>query len=228
MNSKTILSDLFDYLHFSNRYTINDDNILVIVNIKAIFSTTGRYKAFIVAYILGLLNRRKPTGKKRNLRQREVKVRATGEIKMQVIENHDASYISIPVYTEDLLKEADAKAKIIADIGLDKITYFIVREVFGEKMANDVYVGKKEKRDYEKYDLMAKEDVIWFLRTNLDIHSRGYIFLKEIIEEVERLNAERQAQGQPYSKIFKGFIKFVRSLLLYNPDIKAVMKELRF
>lgn len=228
MNSKTILSDLFDYLHFSNRYTINDDNILAIVNIKAIFSTTGRYKAFIVAYILGLLNRRKPTGKKRNLRQREVKVRATGEIKMQVIENHDASYISIPVYTEDLLKEADAKAKIIEDMDLRKITYFIVREVFGEKMANAVYVGKKEKRDYEKYGLMAKEDVIWFLRTNLDIHSRGYIFLEEIIEELDRLNTQRKAQGQPYSKIFDSFIKFVRSLLLYNPDVKAVMQKLRF
>ncbi len=226
MNSKTILSDLFDYLHFSNRYTINDDNILAIVNIKAIFSTKGRYNAFRVAYILGLLNRRKPTGKKRNLRQREVKVRATGEIKMQVIENHDASYISIPVYTEDLLKEANRKAKIIAD--LDKITYFIVREVFGEEMANAVYVGKKEKRDYEKYGLMAKEDVIWFLRTNLDIHSRGYIFLEEIIEELDRLNTQRKAQGQPYSKIFDSFIKFVRSLLLYNPDVKAVMKELRF
>lgn len=228
MNSKTILLDLFRYLYSSNRYTINDGNILAIVNIDAIFSTIGKYNAFRVAYILGLLGRRKPTGKKRNLRQREVRVRKTGEVKIQVIENHDASYISIPVYTEDLLKEANARAKIIVDLGLRKITYTIVREVFGEKIANAVYVGEREKRNYKKYGLTAKEDVIWFLRTNLDIHSRGYILLEEIIEELERLNAERQAQGQPYSKIFKGVKKFVRSLLLYNPDVKAVMKELRF
>lgn len=227
-NTRTILFDLFEYLKDTKKYYINDDNILIIFNIEALCVAYGKYNAFRIMYILGLLNRRKPTGKKINLRQRLIIDRTTREESIEVIENHDASYIHIPVYTEELLKEANKKAKIILDFKLKKITYFIVREIFGEEIANMVYVDKKQKINYTRYGLPSKEDVIWILKSNLDIQTRGYIFVDEIIEEIERINSQKQAEGKKYSKIFKNFKKFVTSLLRYIPDVKKVMEEERY
>lgn len=146
---------------------------------------------------------------------------------IEVIKNKDPSYIHIPVYTEELLKEANKKAKIILELDIRTITYSVLMDVFGKKIADKVYVSETVKINYKRYAVPVIKDVILFLKVNQDINLRGYIFVDEIVEELEMLNSQRKIVGKSYTKIFKGIKKFVIRVLRYNPEVKKVMNEKR-
>lgn len=72
LKSRSALLDFLDDIKTTKMYCINDDNILVIYNIEALCVIYGKYNSFRIMYLLGLLNRRQPTGKTLNLRQRPI------------------------------------------------------------------------------------------------------------------------------------------------------------
>lgn len=223
-NSKTLLLDLFDVLRTKSIYTIYDDNILATVDIEKNFSTRGKYTAFRVAFLLGLIDRQILSKSTRKITGFNGKKQVTSKVKKI---NTPTSF-SVPIYTEDLLKEANNRAKILLELGLRKINYFNIREVFGEVIANSVFRNPKCKINYEKYALRTKSDTINFLKKNNVINSRGYMKPKKIVEHLELINDHRKNRGEQYCKTFRNLKNFVTSLLNDNPEVKAQMEELRY
>lgn len=215
--SRTLLFDLYDFLKDTKRYTINDGNILAIVNLIWQTTARGKYDSYRVMYLLGLLNRQRPLKRKRYYNADRTII-------------HSPSFISIPAYTEDLLKEANKRAKILLDLKIKNLTYFIVRETFGEKIADEVYRNPLLKKNYEKYGLPAQKAFINFLKIDLyldeDIRKRGFLTTEEILEIfIDKYSKEAE---QKKIKLFNGFDNFIRKLLSYNEDVRNELDKLGF
>ena len=140
------------------------------------------------------------------------------------------SFFSIPIYTEELLKQANVRAKKILDLSWKKIRYFMIAEDFGEDIANMVYKERSKVLNefYHKYSLRAKEDIINFLKEDEQIYKLGYITPEEIFEYIDFVNNQRRIEGLEHNPIYNNFIIFIKDLLNYNTDTKKVLKELGF
>lgn len=57
--NSNILPTFYEYAYNSSKYTINNGNILLVMSIRDNFKVVGRYKAFIMMYLLGILQRQK-------------------------------------------------------------------------------------------------------------------------------------------------------------------------
>lgn len=211
-NSRNILLDFYEDIYKLNWYVIENGNILLTVNIRNFINVKGKYKAFLTLYLLGLLKRQNDISKPNTISNRLV---------------HTPSFIHIPFYTDELLKQANNIAKDLLSLNLNKFTYFLIRQEFGEEIADSIYKNKKSKSNY-KYGLRAKEDILEFIKTDKDILNFGFMKVEEIFEHIQGLNVQRQIRGEDYNKICNGFINFIKSLLLYNTDTKKRLEELGF
>lgn len=211
-NSRNILIDFFTDIYNFNWYVIENGNILLTVNIRNFINVKGKYKAFLTLYLLGLLKRQNDISKPNTISNRLV---------------HTPSFIHIPFYTDELLKQANNIAKDLLSLNLNKFTYFLIRQEFGEEIADSIYKNKKSKSNY-KYGLRAKEDILEFISTDKEILNFGFMKVEEIFEHIQGLNVQRQIKGEDYNKICNGFINFIKSLLLYNTDTKKKLEELGF
>lgn len=209
-NSKNLLYDLFEDIYKSNKYVIDNGDIVINVTLKNFFNVRGKYKSFLVLYLLGLLKRKKDYSKPNTSTRKYI---------------HTPSFIKIPVYTDDLLKQTNELSKELLQLNLNKFTYFLVREEFGEDLADEIYKNNKSKSKY-KYSVRSKEDIINFLKTDEDLYKQGFITKEEIFEHIESLNIQRAIKDEERNTINKGFINFITSLLLYNSDTKQVLKDL--
>lgn len=209
-NSRNLLLDLYKDIYDSNKYTIDDGDILTTVTLKQFFNVRGKYKSFLVLYLLGLLNRRDDISKPNTVSIRKV---------------HTPSFIKIPVYTDKLLKQVNEISKDLLQLNLNKFTYFLVREEFGEEAADLIYKNSTSKLHYQDC-VRAKEDILQFLKTDKDILTNGFITKEEIFEHVESINVQRAIKDEEHNKINKSFISFITSLILYNTDTKSVLEEL--
>lgn len=211
-NSRNILIDFFTDIYKFNWYVVENGNILLTVNIRNFINVKGKYKAFLTLYLLGLLKRQNDISKSNTISNRLV---------------HTPSFIHIPFYTDELLKQANNIAKDLLSLNLNKFTYFLIRQEFGEEIADSIYKNKKSKSNY-KYGLKAKEDILEFISTDKDILNFGFMKVEEIFDHIQGLNVQRQIRGEEYNKICNGFINFIKSLLLYNTDTKKKLEELGF
>ena len=211
-NSRNILIDFFTDIYKFNWYVVENGNILLTVNIKNFINVKGKYKAFLTLYLLGLLKRQNDISKSNTISNRLV---------------HTPSFIHIPFYTDELLKQANNMAKDLLSLNLNKFTYFLIRQEFGEEVADFIYKNKKSKSNY-KYGLRAKEDILKFISTDKEILNFGFMKVEEIFEHIQGLNVQRQIRGEDYNKICNGFINFIKSLVLYNTDTKKRLEELGF
>ena len=209
-NSKNLLYDLFKDIYDIRHYVIDNGDILIAVTLKQFFNVRGKYKAFLVAYLLGLLNRRNDISKTNTVTARFI---------------HTPSFINIPVYTSDLLKQANELSKDLLLLNLNKFTYFLVRQEFGEDLADNIYRNQRSKNNYKKC-VRAKEDILHFLKTDRDLRTNGFITKEEIIEELQGLNTQRAIRGEEHNKINQSFTNFITTLFLYNTDTKQVLNEL--
>ena len=209
-NSRNLLLDLYKDIYDSNKYTIDDGDILTTVTLKQFFNVRGKYKSFLVLYLLGLLNRRDDISKPNTVSIRKV---------------HTPSFIKIPVYTDKLLKQVNEISKDLLELNLNKFTYFLVREEFGEETADLIYKNSTSKLHYQDC-VRAKEDILQFLKTDKDIHTNGFITKEEIFEHVESINVQRAIKDEEHNEINKSFTNFITSLLLYNTDTKHVLEDL--
>ena len=211
-NSRNILIDFFTDIYKFNWYVIENGNILLTVNIRNFINVKGKYKAFLTLYLLGLLKRQNDISKPNTISNRLA---------------HTPSFIHIPFYTDEILKQANNIAKDLLSLNLNKFTYFLIRQEFGEEIADSIYKNKKSKSNY-KYGLRAKNDILEFIKTDKDILNFGFMKVEEIFEHIQGLNVQRQIRGEDYNKICNGFINFIKSLLLYNTDTKKRLEELGF
>lgn len=211
-NSRNILLDFYEDIYKFNLYIIENGSILLTVNIRNFINVRGKYKAFLTLYLLGLLKRQNDISKPNTISNSLV---------------HTPSFIHIPFYTDELLKQANNIAKDLLSLNLNKFTYFLIRQEFGEEIADSIYKNKKSKSNY-KYGLRAKEDIIEFIKTDKDILNFGFMTVEEIFDYIQGLNVQRQIRGEDYNKICNGFINFIKSLLLYNTDTKKRLDELGF
>lgn len=211
-NSRNILLDFYKIIYDLNRYIIEDGNILLTTSIKDLIFVNGKYKAFLALYLLGLLKRQNDISKPNIISNRIV---------------HTPSFIHIPFYTDEILKQANKIAKKLMFLNLNKFSYFLIRQEFGEEIADSIYKNKKSKANY-KYCLRAKEDIIEFIKTDKDILNFGFMKIEEIFEHLQGLNNQRKIREEDYNEIYNGFINFIKSLLLYNTDTKQKLEELGF
>ncbi len=211
-NSRNILIDFLTDIYKFNWYVIENGHILLTVNIRNFINVKGKYKAFLTLYLLGLLKRQNDISKQNTISNRLV---------------HTPSFIHIPFYTDELLKQANNIAKDLLPLNLNKFTYFLIRQEFGEEIADSIYKNKKSKSNY-KYGLRAKEDIIEFIKTDKDILNFGFMTVEEIFDHIQGLNVQRQIKGENYNNIYNSFINFIKSLLLYNTDTKKRLDELGF
>lgn len=209
-NSRNLLLDFYADVYNSNQYLIEKDSILLSITLKYCFNTNGKYKSFLTLYLLGLLQRQNNISNPNKISNRYV---------------HTPSFIRIPVYTEDLLKAVNERAKELLDLDLNRFTYFDIREEFGELIADSIYKNNKSKANY-KYGLRAKQDIIQFLQTDKDIFTQGFMTKEDIFDHIQGLNTQRMIKEQEYNKVFDSFNNFISSLFLYNTDIKRALEEL--
>ena len=198
--SKEVLFDLYKTIIDNDLYTIEDDNILLTLEIGFNFEEKGKYSIFRFMYLLGLLNRHSSSNK--------------------------MTFISIPFYTEELLKEANHRAKKILDLKLRKMRYFIAREEFGEDISKRVYADRYKRLEslYLKYSIKVKETVIEFFRKDEQIKRLGYTTVDDILEYLIYL----KQQGQLEIPIYKNFSSFIKDLLMYNTQVINEMKKKGF
>lgn len=211
-NSRNILLDFYKDIYSFKWYVIKDGNLLLTVSLKTFFTIKGKYKAFLVLYLLGLLKRQNNISKPNTISNRYV---------------NTPSFIHIPIYTVELLKEANNKAKDLLSLNLNKLSYFLVRQEFGEEIADSIYKNLKCK-SYYRYGLRAKEDIINFIKTDKEILNFGFMTVEEIFDHVQDLNIKRKIKGEDYNVIYNTFINFIKSLLLYNTDTKKRLENLGF
>lgn len=211
-NSRNILLDFYEDIYQFNWYVIENGNILLTVNIRNFIFVRGKYKAFLILYLLGLLKRQNDISKPNTISNCLV---------------HTPSFIHIPFYTDELLKQVNNIAKDLLSLNLNKFSYFLIRQEFGEEIADSIYKNKKSKSNY-KYGLRAKEDIIEFIKTDKDILNFGFMTVEEIFDHIQGLNVQRKIKGEEYNNIYNSFINFIKSLLLYNTDTKKRLDELSF
>ena len=211
-NSRNILLDFYEDISKSNQYIIDNGDILLNTTIKNSFNVRGKYKSFLILFYLGLLQRKKDISKTNTISNRLV---------------HTPTFIKIPIYTDELLKEANNKAKDLLSLNLNKLSYFLVRQEFGEEIADSIYKNLKCK-SYYRYGLRAKEDIINFIKTDKEVLNFGFMTVEEIFDYVQDLNIKRKIKGEDYNLIYNTFINFIKSLLLYNTDTKKRLENLGF
>lgn len=199
-NSRNLLLDLYKEIFKSRYYTIKDGNILTILSLETFFSVRGKYKAFHVAYLLGLLHRRKVVAKPNTT---------------SIYNVHSPSFIWIPKYTTDLLKQANEIAKKILQLKLNKFTYFIVAEIFGEETADQIYQNDYLKIHYKKC-LTAKDEIINFIKNDKDVYIHGFITKEDIFDHIQFLHINTT----------NGFYNYISQILLYNEDFRKALEEL--
>lgn len=204
LNSKELLYDLYEVIIKNKDFTFENDNILKRIDLSMQVDKTGKYNSFRIMYMLGLLNRQNSERK--------------------------TSFFSIPIYTEDLMKKANVIAKKILDLNLKKIRFFIVMEELGEETVKRVYKERfnKLKKDYEIYSIKAKEDIIKFLKEDVNIYENGFIKVEDIFEHIKLLNMDRASNGFKFNPVYSDFISFIKDLLQYNSYTKAILEELGF
>lgn len=239
--TRTVLLDLFKIVRAKKYYTIYDDNILVTIDVKKHFSVRGKYTAFKIMFLLGLLNRR-VTGRKYTVKrqlekvvespQKTKKPKRCKKSKRKKRKRSEMKHVpisfSIPVYTDDLLRVANDRAKKILELKLRKITYFIVREEFGYEIAESTFRNAKLKNNYEVFSTRTKQDVASYLKQNKIIEKKGYITPQLIVEFLELFIKWRGLKEGKHFKTYKNIKTFVRSLLKYNTDIEKTLEDLGF
>lgn len=199
-NSRNLLLDLYKEIFKHRYYTIKDGNILSTVSLETFFNVRGKYKAFHVAYLLGLLHRRKVVAKPNTT---------------SIYNVHNPSFIWIPKYTTDLLKQANETAKRILQLKLNRFTYFIVAEAFGEETADKVYRNDYLKLHYQKC-LKTKDEILQFIKTDKDIHIHGFMTKEDIFDHLQFIHPDTT----------NGILNFITPFLLYNTDFKQYLDDL--
>lgn len=207
---KNILLTFYNYAYNFNKYTINNGNILMVLSIKSNFNVVGRYKAFIILYLLGILQRQKYITKIKN------------------INNKIPSFIWVSELKETDFPLINRNAKQILKLNWNSVRYMMVAETFGEETADMIYSYNMNcKRNY-RHGLMAKEDIINYLTKNKTVFLEGFITRKMIFDYVKDLNAKRKQLKLKHSKIKNGFMCFISSLLNYNTEIKETLEQQNF
>ena len=209
-NSRNLLLDLYKDIYDSNKYIIDDGDILTTVTLKYFFNVRGKYKSFLVLYLLGLLNRRDDVSRPNTT---------------SIYNVHTPSFIKIPVYTDKLLKQVNEISKDLLELNLNKFTYFLIRQEFGEEIADLVYRNTTSKLHYQDC-VRAKEDIINFIKTDKDLYIHGFMTKEDIFDYLQYINTQRTIKDEEHNEIKKSFINFITSLLLYNTDTKQVLKDL--
>lgn len=209
-NSRNILLDFYNDIYQSGRYIIENGNILLTVTLKFYINVRGKYKSFLVLYLLGLLTRQNDISKPNTISINQV---------------HTPTFLQIPFYTDELLKITNEKSKDLLQLNLNKFTYFLVREEFGEDVADSIYKNSNCKAKYT-FGLRAKNDILDFIKTDKDIYSQGFMTKEEIFDQIQGLNTQRAIKNEPHNKIYDSFINFISTLLLYNTETKRVLEDL--
>lgn len=202
INSDNILYDLYELILYEHKYVIKDSNILSCIDISMDLDKIGKYNCIRIMYLLGLIKRENADSKK--------------------------TFMSIPIYTDEKMKEVNKNAKRILDLNWRKVRFFMVMEEFGDDKAKCVYKERYTylKRIYNQYSLKAKNDIMDLLIKDEQIKSLGFITIDEIFEDIQYKNELRKSKGEDFNYISEKFDCFIRDLLNYNSDTKKLMEKL--
>lgn len=202
--SKQLLYDLYQEIILKDNYTINNGTVLKSIDISFEVDKRSKYTYYRIMFILGLLKREKSKDNK--------------------------TFFSIPIYTDELLRKANVRAKKLIELNWRKVRFFSVVEEFGEDIAKEVY---KERFDflygmYNEYSKRAKEDIIKFVINNKKIKEYGFITIGDILSYIVDLNEKRKENSLVYNPIHKNFNVFIKDLLKTNTDTINEMEKLGY
>ena len=124
-----------------------------------------------------------------------------------------------------MLKQVNEISKDLLELNLNKFTYFLIRQEFGEETADLVYRNTTSKLHYQDC-VRAKEDIINFIKTDKDLYIHGFMTKEDIFDYLQYVNTQRTIKDEEHNEIKKSFMNFITSLLLYNTDTKEVLNDL--
>ena len=199
-----LLLEFYNYIYDSNKYVLNNGDILLTISIKHKINARGKYKTFIILYFLGMLQKKNSSINKQDIYNRYY----------EIVSKHIPSFIKIVPLTDNSFKDINTKCKKLIELNYNSIRYFQIREEFGKDIANNIYNNDKCKIRY-KYGVRAKEDIISILKKDKAVVLNGFITKDNIIQEVRALNYYRQQNGEKYSKIYKSFNRFFCNKRIY-------------
>lgn len=214
-----VLIDILKCLPSPFNFSIYKNNLLVICSIKTVVTRYKRYEPLKVAYFLGLLNKLPNTFKK-SIYTNKLKYSKSKYV-------HEPSFIKVPIYTKELIKQANEQAKQLLKQPINKYTHFIVKENFGEEKADAIFKNKKCKKNTNRAE-RTKENLKIILSSILKdkIEKEGFITTNVILGELKKISNERRKQGLEYDFIADGTKKFISSTLQNVPDVKKLLQEL--
>lgn len=217
--NNNVLIDILKCLPSPFKFSLYKNNLLFTCSIKTVVTRYKRYEPLKVAYFLGLLNRL-PNTLKKSIYTNKLKSSTSNYL-------HEPSFIKVPLYTTELIKQANEQAKKLLKQPINKFTHFIIKENFGEEKANAIFKSKKCTKNTIRAE-RTKEDLKIILSNIFKnkIEKEGFITTNEILGELRRINNERQSQGLEYNFIADGTKKFISSTLQNVPDIKKLLQEL--
>ena len=208
--NNNILLDLFYYITPQRLpITFYKNHLFIIISIKDLILSFGKYNSFKTLYTLQLLERKAVSYNK---------------------ETHTASCFLVPKYTDDLFTTTVLpKAKLLNQLNLSKITHTILTKNQTLEEAQRVYKNTSLIHK-TKNDLLTIQDIINVLSsdtTKEEINSYGFISASYVRYQLQILNEERKNKLQPFIEVKDTDDKFVTSMIRNITEIKNLITELK-
>ena len=208
--NNNILLDLFYYITPQRLpITFYKNHLFIIISIKDLILSFGKYNSFKTLYTLQLLERKAVSYNK---------------------ETHTASCFLLPKYTDDLFTTTVLpKAKLLNQLNLSKITHTILTKNQTLEEAQRVYKNTSLIHKTKK-DLLTIQDIINVLSsdtTKEEINSYGFISASYVRYQLQILNEERKNKLQPFIEVKDTDDKFVTSMIRNITEIKNLITELK-
>lgn len=167
--------------------------------------------------VLGLIYRHKPdTDGERNTLAQEWSVRNADLKTLHAadqgvrFEYKPDSWYSFPCYDEDVLREAERRAEALNRVGISKLNKDLVRDLLGERIANDAF-----NNGFPISDRTQKQRRLLYDALSRAIDDKGYCYPDELIAEAARMgNYGRRQVEETYS--------YYRDMLL--PELGCVYR----
>ena len=211
LNTLIAVYKLILRLNEEQYYTFYKNQFFITFDIKSYFLTRGIYNSFKVMYYTGLLNKIKVNKR----------INDYGHLS-------SCTCLSIPFYTEDFFTTTVLlKTKRLLSMNLSTITHTILTKNEGEEVAEKVYKNSRLKEKTE-ISLISIEDIKSILSSTTiteKLNYCGFIKVKDIREELKKVNEERKSRGKFSLEISDSDDRFIKRMIRNIIEIKDVMKQ---
>lgn len=212
--SRNIIIDLFINIFESMPLKFYKNQLYMMLSIKDVIITKGKYNSMRVLYLLKLL-----------IRKKSKCYRKCSELR----EETAVSSFFIYKYTDEMFKSHIIPiSKKLIKLNLSTITYTIIEKNFSTEIADFVYQSPTRKKISQK-SLVTISDIEKIFSSFLlnKIRKYGYITISDIRCELIKINNIRRNNRKDYIKIRDKDNAFISKMIRNITEIKDCMKGLK-